>query len=295
MEVDFTGTSPTAPGPVNIPYYGAQTTVFVGMKALYPDIPSNAGVFRPISFVAPEGTVVTPKHPAPVSGNDTYLRTLDAFMGAMAQVVPERSIGAQYGSFNNLVLAGHDPFRDRPFLLYVWGEGGWGGRATKDGVSAAMHLVAAGTTNQPSEALEHRFPLLVETYALREDSGGPGQYRGGLGIVREMRLLADGLTATGSGDRQDFTPYGICGGENAHGSQWAIARDGEEQRYLPPRFEKLPLAEQDLLRYASPGGGGYGPPSARDPEAVRRDVEDGYVSPGEAKRSYGVDVDAGSR
>jgi N-methylhydantoinase B len=289
MEVDFTGTSPTAPGPVNIPYFGAQTAVFVGLKSLYPEIPSNAGVFRPISFVAPDDTIITPRHPAPVSGNDTYLRTLDAFMGAMAEVLPERSIGAMYGSFNNLVLAGHDPLRDRPFLLYVWGEGGWGGRMTKDGVSAAMHLIAAGTTNQPSEALEHRFPLLVETYALRPDSGGPGRYRGGLGIVREMRLLADGVTAIGSGDRQDFRPYGILGGGPAAGSEWAIQREGEEQHDLPPRFEKLVLADQDVLRYASPGGGGYGPVSDRDPEAVRRDVADGYVTTEGSQRDYGVD------
>ncbi len=152
-----------------------------------------------------------------------------------------------------------------------------------------MHLIAAGTTNQPSEALEHRFPLLVETYALRPDSGGPGRYRGGLGIVREMRLLADGVTATGSGDRQDFRPYGIVGGGSALGSEWAIQREGEEQHDLPPRFEKLVLAEQDLLRYASPGGGGYGAASERDPDAVRRDVDDGGVTPEGAERDYGVD------
>jgi N-methylhydantoinase B len=286
LEVDFTGTSPTAPGPVNIPYYGAQTAVFVGLKSLYPEIPSNAGVFRPISFHAPDDTIITPKHPAPVSGNDTYLRTMDAFMGAMAQVVPDRACGALYGSFNNLVLAGHDPFRDQPFLLYVWGEGGWGGRASKDGVSAAMHLVAAGTTNQPTEALEHRFPLLVETYALRPDSGGPGRFRGGLGIIREMRLMAGDVTAIGSGDRQDFVPFGICGGKSALGSEWAITREGEPRRELPPRFDKLALAEGDLLRYASPGGGGYGPPEERDPDLVKRDLDDGYITREAATRSY---------
>lgn len=288
MEVDFTGSDPTAPGGVNIPYLGAQTSVFVAVKALFPEIPSNGGVFKPITFVAPENTVVTPKHPAPVSGNDTYLRVIDVFMGAMAPVVPERVCGALYGSFNNLVISGYDSLRDHPFVLYIWGEGGWGGRATKDGVSAAMHLVAAGTTNQPSEALEHRFPILIETYALRADSGGPGRFRGGLGIVREIRLLGDNLSAIGSGDRQDFTPYGVFGGGSAAGSDWAVLRGGET-RPLPPRFEKVVLAHDDVIRYASPGGGGYGLPADRDPKQVADDVTNGYVSQEAAKRQYGWD------
>jgi N-methylhydantoinase B len=151
-----------------------------------------------------------------------------------------------------------------------------------------MHLVASGTMNQPSEALEHRFPILIETYGLRTDSGGPGRHRGGLGIVREIRLLDD-VTAIGSGDRQDYTPYGLFGGGNAAGTEWAVTRDGE-RRELPPRFEKIALHEDDVIRYASPGGGGYGPVAERDPALVREDVENGYVTPEAAERDYGVET-----
>jgi N-methylhydantoinase B len=153
-----------------------------------------------------------------------------------------------------------------------------------------MHLVASGTMNQPSEALEHRFPILIETYGLRTDSGGPGRNRGGLGIVREIRLLDD-VSAVGSGDRQDFTPYGVFGGGHAAGTEWAVERGGERQE-LPPRFEKVALEEGDLIRYASPGGGGYGPAGEREPERIRADIESGYITAEAARRDYGEQAEA---
>lgn len=288
MILDFSDTSPQVSGPINVTFNGLLATVFYSLKALIdPDIPSNAGIYRTFKVIAPKGTIVNAISPAPVGERiDTCQRVVDVIFGAMAKAIPERVIAACNSAVTTATFSGIDP-RNEAFFVYLETIAGGSGASKRcDGMSGVqVHMT--NTSNLPVEALEIEYPLLVERYTLRPDSGGAGKYRGGLGIQRDIRILNDGVTFSGLADRQKIAPWGLEGaGEGACGAYYHI-RDGVSRR-IGSKSSNIELKKGDVISILTPGAGGYGNPLEREPELVKKDVIEGKVSPDKASELYGV-------
>jgi N-methylhydantoinase B len=293
MEFDFKGTSPQVGGPINVTYNGLLATVFYSLKALIdPEIPSNAGIYRALKVVADPGLIINAQNPAAVGERvDTCMRVADVIFGALAPAVPERAIAGCNSSCTTAVFSSSDPHNKDHFYVYLETiAGGSGAGKHADGQNGIqVHLT--NTSNLPVEALEMEFPLVVvRQYSLIKDSGGAGQYRGGQGICREYEARFDNIAYTGLGDRQLFPPWGLeGGGEGAGGACYLTRADGSTEK-LPSKCTDIILNKGDRVSVYTPGAGGYGKPSARDPEAVLADVIEGKVSVEKAKELYGVNV-----
>ena len=289
VTVDFTGTSPQVPGPLNLTYSGLMTTVFYCFKAVAgQNIFANHGIYRAIKVVAPKGSIVNCTLPVPVGQRiDTAQRVVDVVLGALAQVAPERVLAACNSVVTSAIFSGDNPATGQYFVYLETIAGGSGAHSRGDGLSGVqVHMT--NTSNLPVEALEREYPILVERYELIRDSGGAGRYRGGLGIRRDFRILHDGLSFTGLGDRHKFAPWGIEGGKSgASGSFW-VERQNEPRRKLKSKVSGVVLNREDLVSIHSPGAGGYGDPYLRPEELVLRDVREGKVSAESAKHDYGV-------
>jgi N-methylhydantoinase B len=288
-EVDFTGSSPQVAGPINVTLNGTWSTIFYCFKALVgPTIPSNYGIYRAMRLVAPESSIVNCRPPAPVGERiDTCQRIADTFFGAMATAAPERVIAASNSSVTTATFSGIRPETTDFFVYLETVAGGSGAHSKGDGLSGVqVHMT--NTSNLPIEALEREYPLLVERYALRTDSGGGGRYRGGLGIQRDIRALQDGVTFSGLADRQRMAPWGLDGALAGAVGQYVLQRaDGTEQ-VLRSKVSNVELQVEDLISVRTPGAGGYGNPLTRDPQAVLYDVIEGKVSARAAFELYGV-------
>ena len=197
------------------------------------------------------------------------------------------------GSSNNLFLSGWDADGER-FVLYEYPEGGWGATDGRDGLNAVYSIIG-NTWNLPVEAIELRYPVRIDRYELRTDSGGPGRWRGGLSVRRDYRLLADRGELSLLGNRVRVPPFGLYGGTHGEPAAYTLDPDGPDEREASPEFgakqSRIPMRRDDVIRQETAGGGGFGDPLARDPEAVAADVEGGYVTAGEARASYGVVLD----
>ena len=271
IEVDFSGTARQVRGPVNAVFAVTASATYFAIRAFAdPDIPPNSGCYRPIEIVAPEGSIVNACMPAPVVGGnlETSQRIVDVVLGALGKLVPERSMAASQGSMNNLAVGGVDPRTGKPFTLYETIAGGFGGRPTKDGIDG-IHSHMTNTLNTPVEALETSYPLRVERYELRPGTGGQGQYRGGLGIRRDMTCLAETARVSFLTDRRLTRPYGVDGGEPGALGQNVIIRDGKEIE-LPSKGTAT-LQRGDTISIRTPGGGGYGPRSNREQASIDQD------------------------
>jgi N-methylhydantoinase B len=267
--VDFTGSAPECPGGVNAVLAVTRSAVlyaFLGLlvtpwekggATLYDPL-LNAGCFRPIRVVAPEGTVVHARPPRAVAaGNvETSQRIVDVVLGALARALPGVVPAASQGTMNNLALGGIDPRRGVPFAFYETIAGGAGATPHADGRDA-VHSHMTNTWNTPVEALELACPLRVERYEIRRGSGGRGVHRGGDGVIREIRALAP-CSGTFLAERRCFRPYGIQGGDPGASGRDAVVR-GEAREEIPAKV-RLDLAPGDLLSIATPGGGGWGRP-----------------------------------
>ncbi len=282
-------------GPVNAVYAVTASAVYYTVRAFTdPDIPPNEGCYRPIEIIAPAGTVVHASPPAAVVGGnlETSQRIVDVLVGALAQALPGRAIAACQGTMNNLTLGGIDPRSGELYTLYETIGGGAGAGPSWDGADG-VHTHMTNTWNTPIEALEGVYPLRVTRYELRQDSGGPGRHRGGLGIRRDLTPVGHAARVSLLGDRRRTAPYGVHGGApGAPGEDLLLEADGRIRR-IPGKGSIL-LAPGTTLSLRTPGGGGYGPPQERDPAAVRRDVREGRISPRHASAHYGLDpgVDA---
>ena len=255
--VDFTGTSEQVRGSVNAIYAITVSAVFYTFRCVAGvDVPSNAGCLEPIRIVAPEGTVINAKFPAAVAGGnvETSQRIVDVLFGALAQACPARIPAASCGSMNNITIGGHDISRGKDFTYYETIAGGMGARPNGDGIDA-IHTHMTNTMNTPIEAIETSYPMQVEQYAIRRGTGGAGEFRGGAGIVRSLRLLTD-AEVTILSERRVFNPYGGQGGENGQLGRNVLIRDGEEHPLAGKTT--LPVHEGDIIRIETPGGGGYG-------------------------------------
>ncbi len=253
--VDFTGSAPQVAGSVNAVHAVTLSAVFYVFKCLAgADVPSNAGGMRPLEVIAPEGSVVNARYPAPVSaGNvETSQRVVDVVLGALAQAAPDRMPAASCGTMNNVTLGGTDE-HGRAFAYSETIGGGMGARPGLDGLSGVQtHMT--NTLNTPIEALEHAFPFRVSRYALRRGTGGRGTWRGGDGVVREYetRVPTEVTLVT---ERRLRAPWGLGkGAPGKKGENALLTQDGE--RRLPGKvtFELLP---GERLSIRTPGGGGW--------------------------------------
>src|SRR5262245_1672764 len=269
---------------LNLVWTGLLATVYYAVKTLVdPEIPANGGLFRPIHVSAPPGTMLHCVAPAAVnSRTQTCQRVVDLIHGALAPAIPERIIAACNGACVSSTFSGVNP---RTGQFYVYLEtigGGSGARATKDGLDG-VHVHITNTSNLPVEALEAEYPLVVERYALVEDSGGPGRWRGGLGLWRQIRAEDHECHAFIHGSRRTSAPWGLFGGREG-GSCRIVYSPGVE----PPVRAQGFLKAGQSVSIITPGAGGYGDPHNRDPALVRRDLAAGIVSAEVAREVYGV-------
>jgi N-methylhydantoinase B len=290
---DFSGSSPQVAGVVNSSLAVTATGVFTALKAvLDPQGPINSGVFRAMHVTAPERSIanVGPYAPAGAHG-EVRKRAVSVTLGALAQVVPDLVCGDLCGtSFPNAVGGTNTRRGGEQFVFYDALAGGNGAYLGGDGVNVMGNIDFGDIkTVLPSEALEIEFPLLIEQISVRTDSGGDGQYRGGLGAHREVRLLSGRGTYSVLSDRAVVPPFGVRGGYAGAPVRTAILRDGQELEFdTPGKVTGFPLQEGDVVIMEPAGGGGYGNPLDREVDLVVTDVREGYISSDKARRVYGV-------
>lgn len=287
LTADFTGTGPESPvGIANTVLAGTISAVRMAVKSLTdPYLPANEGCYRPISVVAPPGTCINARPPAPVTvglGAVNHV-VIEVVIKALAQALPDRVIAGSFGSINAMQIYGTDPKTGRLYIHGMPYAGGWGARFGKDGIAALQGAVNGDCRNIPAEILECKYPLRVEQYALIPDSGGAGRTRGGLGVQTDYRVLAPRAQMNTALSRYRFPPEGIGGGRSGHGNVTVV--NGEVQLY---RVSGYGLAEGDLVSHRMGGGGGYGPAWERGVDLVVMDVREGYVTFEAARSDYGV-------
>ena len=288
IRVDFAGTADQTAGPVNAVFAVTASATYYAVRCVTdPEIPPNHGCYRPVTINAPEGSLVNPDPPAAVVGGnlETSQRVTDVVLGAFAEVVPERVVAGSQGTMNNVTFGGRDPRSDEPYAFYETQGGGFGGRAGKDGLDG-VHVHMSNTMNTPAEVLETAYPLRVARYELRADSGGAGEFRGGLGLRRDITVRDHTATFSLLADRQTHRPYGLFGGgDGESGSAVRIDPDGDAERLPQKSTHALPPGTTVSIR--TPGAGGYGDPSARPTAAIERDLRAGKLSVERAREAYG--------
>lgn len=272
------------------------SAVIAGTKMFFPDVPLNSGMYRVINAELPEGSVVDAPAPVPVTGSvaGTYEKVMNAIFELWSEVLPERAMA---GAFNlEYLLAGGSDQREgregREFAWYDWMAGGWGGRDGKDGSNATAPVFGAGLAVQSLEGQEREAPLLTSQHEIVTDSAGPGEYRGGCGLRKGGRMLdCESSVMSYCSDRARSITWGINGGLPGIPHGVALARDGAEPEEMGTVFSNVPISPGDEFGRPSSGGGGFGDPLDRDPEAVIEDVKDDYVSIERAAKDYGVVIE----
>lgn len=289
MRLDFSRSSPPCDGPLNIARSTAVACCYVALKHLFTDVPANAGCLAPIEFDIPDATLLGVSAPRPVGGyTETILRVIDTVFGAFAKVAPERANGSPYATINALSLAGWRQ-HGRRWVMFCFFGGGLGGNPESDGLNHGNNPISTATI-PPAEILESLYPVMFTQWALRPDSGGAGQHRGGLGAIYEIEALADGDTEVFLlGERGKFPPFGVNGGGPAKLNRFVYeSNEGERVPPLVSKVTDVRIKKGQKVRLETPGGGGFGDPLSRDPARVARDVVLGYVSRETALRDYGV-------
>ena len=258
MTLDFTGTSPQRPGCINAPVAVTVSACLYVIRCLVrDDAPANQGCLRPLRIVAPKGSLVNPEPQHGVAGGnvETSQRITDVLFAALAQALPELIPAASQGTMNNMIIGGHDPVRNKPYVYYETIGGGMGARPTKDGVSG-IHTHMTNTMNTPIEAMEFAYPLRLRQYALRRGSGGRGKHNGGDGLVREVEFRA-AARVTVLSERRKLPPPGYHGGHHGQPGENVLFRAGYEEIKLAGK-EILDVEAGDVLSIRTPGGGGWG-------------------------------------
>ncbi|WP_306118933.1 MULTISPECIES: hydantoinase B/oxoprolinase family protein [unclassified Roseitalea] len=288
LSLDFAGSAPATAGPVNISRGTAIACVYVAIKHIFPALPANAGVLRPIDVSIPDKSLLSAEFPAPTGGyTETILRMIDVIFAAIGKAAPERAIANAYGTINALSIAGHRADGQR-WVMFSFFGGGHGGNPETDGLNHGNAPISTATI-PPVEILEAAYPIAFRQWALRPDSAGAGEHRGGLGAVYEIELLEASARAFLFGERGRFAPKGVAGGAQAALTRFAFG--GPDRWDTPPMVSKMvdiPLKRGERVRLQTPGGGGYGPPDEREPARVARDVALGYLSAHRADAIYGT-------
>lgn len=288
--VDYEGSSPQVRGAINATRSYTHSCTYLSLRcALKGDVPNNAGVFRCVTVKVPEGSVLNPHSPGAVAARAlTGYRICDTMFGALAQIVPDRIPAAGEGGNTVVCLAGAKADR-QPFIIVDMICGAWGGRPDRDGIEAITNP-SQNLSNTPIETMEAQHPVRIEDYSLIPDSCGAGMWRGGLGIRRSYRLLADTAQLQLRSDRMRFQPYGLGGGGAGRATCNELVSNGAATAL--PSKATMTLRQGDLIVHEQAGGGGFGDPMARDPALVAEDVWNGKVSADFAAREHCVIVDA---
>ena len=289
ITLDFSGNPPQVRAGLNMVWTALLATSYYGVKIVVdPSILPNAGMYRPIHVTADSGTILNCDEPAAInSRTQTAQRVVDLILGAFAQAVPERVIAACTGANTSITFSGNDPRTGRYYSYLETLGGGFGARATKDGLDGVQTHIT-NTSNLPVESLEVEYPLLVERYELVPDSGGPGKQRGGMGIRRDIRVLEHEAAFRGSTSRRLSAPWGLFGGHD--GGKAEIRIDGELAD--PSTGGQFLIAPGQLASVVTGGSGGYGNPKERDRNQVAADLRDGKISRDQAANAYRLDPDA---
>jgi N-methylhydantoinase B len=287
MELDFSRSTQSAQGPINISRSTTIAACYVALKHIFTEVPANAGCLRPISFNIVDNSLLGANAPKPVAGyTETILRLIGVVLGAIAQADPDRATAAPFGTINALSVAGHRQNGSR-WVMFSFFGGGLGGNPVSDGLNHANNPISTATI-PPVEILEAAYPVMFTQWALRPDSAGAGTHRGGVGAIYELELLSGGDVAL-LGERGKQAPFGVLGGEPAALNRffWQT-EDGEASPPMASKITDLRLAAGKRIRLETPGGGGWGNPHGRDPDKVLHDVKLGLVSVAQAKALYGV-------
>jgi N-methylhydantoinase B len=290
IKMDYTGTDEQVKAPINAPLGVTIAGVYYTIKCVTdPTIPTNEGFSRPLEIYAPKGSLLNPVFPAPVAGGnvETSQRNVDTLLKAFSRIIPEKICAAGQGTMNNVTVGGEQIGGRWSFYETI--GGGMGASSGVDGADG-VHVHMTNTMNTPIETIESTYPLRLIKYELREDSGGPGKKRGGVGIERSWVLMGENATVSILAERNKIPPWGLSGGrEAAKGEFFLMSSDGTKRKISSKSNFQIKKGETLIIR--TPGGGGYGDPWERDPNAVLRDVLNELVSVEAAEREYGVSID----
>ncbi len=298
---DYTGSSPQARGPINCTYGVTASATYNALLNLTDStIPHNSGCYRPVKMIIPPGTVVNVEEPGPsVGGNsEIHERIVDLLFGAFSKALPEKVAAASGASSLNFLFGGVHPKTHRYYSCYLIDGCGWGGKAKSDG-NHSQCPINGNCRNTPIEILETYYPWLVKEYRLVPESAGHGRHRGGCGVMKIMQVQAPEITVSSFMDRHETGAWGLFGGTQGKPGALRVRRQGDDKwrtfcevfgTKSPNKFADIQLKKGDQVMYISPGGGGYGLPSERDPDLVREDVLDGFVTRKAAQEVYGLNL-----
>ena len=283
VHADFSGTSAQVAAPLNAgPAIGPTSMLTIIKSFLDPAGVINSGTLRPIRVTVPERTILNARYPAPCGGlNEVRFAADAAVMGALARVIPQRLTGDVRGTSNHTYIGGHDERRGRSFIFYEYPSGGTGAWAGADGNHAVRAFNEGENVSiQSAEMVEVLYPLRVLQNEIRPDSGGPGTWRGGCGLVRRVEVLAGGLRYSLLSDRNLMPPGGVNGGRSGAPNRYEVRRDGIALQVseFPGKVANFPLETGDIVCMMSSGGGGFGAPDERPLERLRDDLIDGLVT-----------------
>jgi N-methylhydantoinase B len=292
VRADFTASDDASQGPLNCRWPSVAACVYYVLKAcLDPELPPNAGAYRPIDISVREGSILSAVYPNAVCNANiiTTQRIVDVLLLALSQALPEKVQAASSGTMNLLNIGGIHPVKDIYYNYIETYGGGQGAMVGADGMDAVQNHMT-NTRNAPVESIEVAYPLVVESYGLVPDSEGPGEYRGGVGIQRSVRVVGNPVQLTLSSDRAKTPPWGLFGGYPAKPSRFRVKSPDGNIQSLGSKFTTR-IAADHVMMTETPGGGGWGDPLQRNTEAVADDVREGLVSLDRARKVYGVVFD----
>lgn len=287
--VDFAGSSPATKGPVNMPFGATIALCKVVLKNLTsPEQPSNAGTTVPLRVLAEPGTLFHAVYPAPTFTLWTGIVALELVYKALAQGMPDRLAASSGGDVPGFMMVGDHPDTGEFFAISNNDPVGWGGTPHHDGLDATIHLSESTVRSTPLEVLEARSGMLFERLEIRTDSGGAGKHRGGAGLQRDIRFVSPGEFLSVI-KKTRTAPWALEGGLEPEPNQVVVFPGTDREARVSTK--RVPVQPGDLIRLLTAGGGGHGDAAERDPELVRRDVSEGYVSREAAASVYGVEID----
>ncbi len=287
LHFDFSGSADQTQGPANIrPPLVQAACAYALISLIDPHTYVSSGLLRAFTVSAREGSVLNPRFPAPVNTyNPTVHALIDAIFAALAPIAPGK-VRADGSGSRSIIIGGRSTYTGKGYVQYEILAGGDGARASKDGASA-ITVNQSNAKIAPVEIIESEFATRLVRFELIRDSGGAGQFRGGLGVRREYLNLADARFSIRS-MKHVIPPNGMAGGKAGRGGDIWINPDTDGAKRLPTRYADYPLKAGDIFRLDTPGGGGYGDPHARPAERVLADVREGTISAAAAERDYGV-------
>jgi N-methylhydantoinase B len=293
ITVDFSNSAAQVPSALNATLSIVKAAVYTALMAVMDTstgLACNAGFIRPIHVRAPVGSLLNGRRPAARAARGvTAYRVVDAVLGALHQVVPERVPAGGDGGVTVVTFGATDE-SGRSAVLVDTPVAGWGGRPDKDGIDGISSL-AANMANTPIEVMEADFPIRIEEYGFVADTGGAGKYRGCVSVVRQYRFLAETGILQIRADRRDQLPYGLSGGNPGTPSD-ALLNPGPNQEQLASKITRT-IRRDDVVRIIVAGGGGHGEPAERHITAIRRDLDSGLLTEEHARSVYGVALDEG--